>query len=196
MSKQTKAAVFRKLQALYARMDAAYDEAAEAMGLTCDGCADNCCTSFFQHHTYVEWAYLWQGLRKLPEAKRDEFLDRARRNVEDAQAQLARGRRPAIMCPLNEDGLCGLYEHRMMICRLHGVPNTMRAPRGGEKTFPGCHRAQELAAAMEAAPVVDRTPLYQELARLEMALLGRRAGKLPRVDHTLAQLMVMGPPNI
>ncbi len=196
MSKQARSAVFRKLKALYGRMDAAYDQAARGLGLSCQGCGDNCCTSFFQHHTYVEWAYLWQGLRKLEDERRETFLARAREYVEASRASLSQGRRPRIMCPLNEDGLCGLYEHRLMICRLHGVPNRMVTPKGEVKTFPGCYRSQELAQGMDFPPVVDRTPLYRELAALEMALLGRRAGRLPRVDHTLAQLMVMGPPQV
>jgi hypothetical protein len=60
--KTTPQAVFRKLAALYERMGRAYETSAQSIGLSCAGCPDNCCTSFFQHHTYVEWAYLWKGL--------------------------------------------------------------------------------------------------------------------------------------
>ncbi|MGE4558406.1 MAG: hypothetical protein AB7D07_16505 [Desulfovibrionaceae bacterium] len=194
MSGQTRAAVFRKLEALYARMDAGYAQTSSALGLSCSDCPDNCCTSYFQHHTYVEWAYLWQGLRKLEEARREAFLERARDYVESAGAQLAQGLRPRLMCPLNEEGLCGLYGHRLMICRLHGVPNRMVRPDGQIVAFPGCFKAQELVRDRDDFPVLDRTPLYRELAALEMALLGRRAGRLPKVDHTLAQMMVLGPP--
>jgi hypothetical protein len=166
------------------------------LGLSCSGCPDNCCTSYFQHHTYVEWAYLWQGLRKLEQARREAFLDRARNYAENAGAQLAQGLRPRLMCPLNEDGLCGLYGHRLMICRLHGVPNRMVRPDGRVIAFPGCFKAQELARDRDDLSVLDRTPLYRELATLEMALVGRRTGRLPKVDYTLAQMMVLGPPKI
>jgi hypothetical protein len=177
-------------------MDAAYAQTSTVLGLSCSGCPDNCCTSYFQHHTYVEWAYLWQGLRKLEQARREAFLDRARNYAENAGAQLAQGLRPRLMCPLNEDGLCGLYGHRLMICRLHGVPNRMVRPDGRVIAFPGCFKAQELARDRDDLSVLDRTPLYRELATLEMALVGRRTGRLPKVDYTLAQMMVLGPPKI
>jgi hypothetical protein len=36
-----------------------------------------------------------------------------------------------------------------------------------------------------------------ELARLEMDLVGReRMGKLPRVDLTIAEMILLGPPKI
>jgi hypothetical protein len=70
----------------------------------------------------------------------------------------------------------------------------MVRPDGQVVAFPGCFKAQELVRDRDDFPVLDRTPLYRELAALEMALLGRRAGRLPKVDHTLAQMMVLGPP--
>ena len=66
MKKLTPKACYRKLAALYTRMADAYADAAGRIGLSCAGCADNCCHSYFQHHTYVEWAYLWQGLTRCP----------------------------------------------------------------------------------------------------------------------------------
>ena len=196
MARPTRQTLLRKLAALYRRMQAAYDEAAGALGLSCEGCADNCCTSFFQHHTYIEWLYLWQGMKALPEPTRQAYLERAESAVRQAQAALTRGERPAVMCPVNDDGLCGLYEHRLMICRLHGVPNELTVPGRGAQRFPGCWRAQELVDGGARAAVLDRTALYRELAGLEMALLGKKAKALPRVDLTLAQMLVMGPPEL
>ena len=43
---------------IYASMVTAYDLVAEAIPLSCTGCPDNCCDSYFLHHTYSEWAYL------------------------------------------------------------------------------------------------------------------------------------------
>ena len=145
--KTTPQAVFRKLAALYGRMGQAYAAAAQAIGLSCDGCPDNCCTSFFQHHTYVEWAYLWKGLEALPGDRRQDFEARAAAYVREAQDALSLGGRPRLMCPLNNQGLCGLYEHRLMICRLHGVPTVSVRPDGARQEFPGCFKAQELCAA-------------------------------------------------
>ena len=63
-------------------------------------------------------------------------------------------------------------------------------------TFPGCFRAQELCKGLQDVPVMDRTELYRELASLEMALLGEKRKKLPRVNLTLADMVVQGPPHI
>lgn len=201
MKKLTPKAAFRKMAALYKRMADGYSEAADSMGLTCEGCTDNCCYSFFQHHTYIEWAYLWEGLNQLPQGQRDEFIRRSEEYVQQAQIALQKGEKPHIMCPLNmEDGRCGLYRHRLMICRMHGVPNLMTRPDGRSVTFPGCWRCQEITEELEAegkqVPMVDRTPLYKGLAQLEMAFVGRNLRALPKVDHTIAEMIVLGPPTL
>lgn len=196
MKKMTRQAVFRKLDALYGRMASVYSDTAEKIGLSCEGCEENCCTSYFQHHTYVEWIYLWHGLNKLPEAKRQEYIQRSEDYVRNARAMLENGMRPKIMCPLNDEGLCGVYKHRLMICRMHGVVNTLRQPNGRQLSFPGCFKCQDLTADMENVPVVDRTPLYKELVGLEMGLLGNKIRSMPKVDLTLAEMIVMGPPDL
>lgn len=195
-----------RLAALYQRMDEAYTESAAAIGLSCAGCTDNCCETFFQHHTYVEWAYLWVGLRALPKATQDSIHEASENWVRRHQNPIMPGVRPRVMCPLNlgeeGEGRCGLYGHRMMICRLHGVPNELVRPAGpmnpnGQRAaFPGCDRAQELAKTCEPK-LLDRTPLLTELARLEMDFVGReRMRKLPRVDLTLAEMILAGPPKL
>lgn len=196
MKKITSAAAWRKIAALYKRMGSAYSDAAEQVGLSCEGCDDNCCTSYFQHHTYVEWAYLWQGMNALPETQRREYLDRAEDYVTRAQAALSAGERPRILCPLNNDGLCGMYEHRLMICRMHGVPNVLVKPNGQRVQFAGCYRTQELTRDRSDVFVLDRTPLYRDLALLEMEFLGSKIRQLPRVDLTLAEMLLSGPPEL
>ncbi len=194
--KSTRQAVFRKLAILYDRMQAEYAAASAALGLTCQDCDRNCCLSHFQHHTYVEWAYLWQGLKELPPERLGEYVRRAREHVDACRAAMALGHTPSVMCPLNDGGLCGVYSHRLMICRLHGVPNLLRRPDGREVAFPGCWRAQELSQGLARMPVMDRTPLYRELLGLEAALLGKKLGRLPKVDLTLAEMIVSGPPRL
>jgi len=101
------------------------------------------------------------------------------------------------MCPVNDDGRCGLYRHRLMICRLHGVPNRLALPTGRVLSFPGCWKTQELTLAQGGAvPVMDRTPFYRELLALEAALVGPALGRLPKVDLTLAQMLMAGPPEL
>ena len=188
--------LFTKLSLLYSEMEGAYNRAAGKIGLSCQGCPDNCCTSHFQHHTYIEWAYLWNGIRSRPDEKQREFINRAGEYVRRSRILLAQGLRPRIMCPLNDDGLCQLYEYRSMICRMHGVPNSFVRPDGKQMSFPGCFRCQELYSHLDEVPVLDRTDFYRNLASLEMAFVGPKIKTLPRVSLTLAEMLVQGPPGV
>jgi hypothetical protein len=194
MTAASRRAMAKRLSALYRRMDEAYDTVAAPLGFTCDGCAVNCCTSHFQHHTRSEWLYLFEGLDALPAARRADYLDRAAKAAEASRAALSRGEIPRVMCPVNDDGRCGLYAHRLMICRLHGVAHVLVGP-GGVREFPGCVRCEGLKSAHPGAGLMDRTPLYRELAAIEMELLGKKWGKLPKVDLTLAEMLASGPPR-
>ena len=185
--------VLKKLASLYADMDAAYAAAAAAAGLDCAGCADNCCVSFFQHHTHAEWLYLHEGLAKLAPERREAYEARARAYVEAVRESLAHGQTPTAMCPVNDDGLCGIYQHRFMICRLHGVPNVLLAGMS-IREFPGCGPCRTLTAA-GGGKAMDRTPLLRRLAALEMELWGSRPGRPPKVDLTLAEMILAGPPG-
>lgn len=184
---------------IYDSMEVAYDEVASAIALTCDGCPDNCCDSFFLHYTYCEWAYLWEGIRALEDDKLDAIMQRAKDYVEQSRLMIAKGERPQIMCPLNEEGRCGLYAHRLMICRTHGVPATLTRPDGQLLRFPGCFRCQEIvgtAFSIETdAPAMDRTILYKRLAQLESRFLGDKRGLMPKIKMTIAEMIVSGPPK-
>ncbi|HID71029.1 MAG TPA: hypothetical protein EYP35_11415 [Desulfobacterales bacterium] len=185
---------------IYKEMESGYDEVARALKFSCDGCPDNCCDSYFLHHTYTEWAYLWEGVRELAEEKQLELIERARQYIlECAQAE-ARDERPQIMCPLNEQGRCLLYTHRLMVCRTHGVPASMRRPDGQTLNFPGCFRCQKIVKKKfvhdSQAPHVERTPLLQRLVAVERELMGEKIHLYPRVKLTIAQMLVKGPPAI
>ncbi len=184
---------------IYDSMVSAYDAVAQEIRLSCDGCPDNCCDSFFLHYTYCEWAYLWEGIRALDDEKLDRIMQRARDYVQQSRVLIGRGERPQIMCPLNEEGRCGLYVHRMMICRTHGVPATLTRPDGQLLRFPGCFRCQEIVGktytAETDAPAMDRTILYQRLAQLESRFLGDKRGLFPKIKMTIAEMIVSGPPK-
>lgn len=103
------------------------------------------------------------------------------------------------MCPLNNNGLCMLYEHRLLVCRTHGVPARMTRPDGQELQFPGCFRCQEIVVEEyqeQQAPYVARTPLLYALAALENQLLGGRRHLYPKVRMTIAEMLVNGPPTL
>jgi hypothetical protein len=183
-----------QVKELYRDMEAAYARTARELDFSCSGCPDNCCDSFFLHHTYTEWGYLWLGLKTLDSDQLQTIQARAKNYVVTTEAAFARNERPTLMCPLNADGLCTLYPHRMMLCRLHGVPAAMARPDGKKLEFPGCFRCQELPHAENPIPPLDRTPFLQRLVRLEVDLLGSRRMTAPRVKLTIAQMIVKGPP--
>lgn len=191
--------VFSRLGSLYERMGNIYSQTSAEAGLTCEGCQKNCCVSYFQHRTYIEWDYLWKGLYNLPDDKRMEYISRAESVVRQSDAMLAQGLRPQLMCPLNDEGKCGLYEYRLMICRMHGTRNTLTLPDNSIKTFPGCYRFQELMEDHneENIPTIDRTELYKELFSLEVEFVGKaKLQTLPRVNLTLSQMIAYGPPKV
>jgi len=185
---------------IYHDMQAGYEQTAKQVPLTCDGCPDNCCDSYFQHHTYSEWAYLWEGLRQLDDDTLQDIKDRAKEYVRLSNDALAEKKRPQVACPLlAEDGLCGLYSHRMLVCRMHGVPATLTRPDGQSMRFPGCFRCQEIVEQNypqeSDAPAMDRTQLFRRMAALESKLLGDMRHLYPRLKKTIADMIVEGPPT-
>ena len=189
-----------ELRILYEDMEKAYDGVAGQLGHTCDGCPDNCCDSYFLHHTYIEWAYLWRGLSALPEDRCRLLVSRAKAYELEAQKMIAMAERPKLMCPLNEDGRCSLYAHRLMVCRTHGVPASMTRPDGKQLKFPGCFRCQELVAEQGLAepelPLMERTGLLKRLVLLEQEFLLGKRHIAPKVKRTISAMLISGPPEL
>ena len=185
-----------KIAELYSRMEQVYDLVAQQLDFTCQGCPDNCCDSYFLHHTYAEWGYLWVGLLELEPERRAAVESRAADYAAACEKALARGERPQLMCPLNEKGRCSLYLHRLMICRMHGVPSSLTFPNGKVQKFPGCFRCQEIVGDRQAVPSVERASLFRELVALEQELLGEKQGQLPKLKKTIAEMILAGPPRL
>jgi hypothetical protein len=189
----------KELEAIYEKLQQEYEKVAGVLDFSCNGCPDNCCDSYFLHHTYAEWAYLWLGVRQLEPERQQNLIARATAYVEQCERELEAGRRPQIMCPLNEGGLCILYEHRLLVCRTHGVPAKMTWPDGRTLQFPGCFRCQEIVAAryeQVPPPYVERTPLLRKLALLENELLENKRHLAPKVNITIAEMLMKGSPQI
>lgn len=190
----------REISDIFQAMQDGYEKVAEDIDLSCRDCPDNCCDSYFLHHTYSEWAYLWEGLRELDTETLERITERAKEYVRQSADVLATGDRPQLMCPLNKDGLCGLYQHRMLVCRMHGIPATLTRPDGQSMRFPGCFRCQEIVSNKYEqetdAPAMDRTLLFRRLAALESRLMGERRHLYPRVKKTIADMIVEGPPTV
>lgn len=187
-----------RIERLYTQMEADYNIVAKALSFSCEGCPDNCCDSYFLHHTYAEWAYLWRGFCQMSPEKQTAVKVWAKRYQEESLQAQERGEWPQIMCPLNEDGLCMLYTHRLLVCRTHGVPARMRRPDGRTLKFPGCFRCQEIVEEREQqglkTPSVERTPLLMELVKVEDELLGSKRHMYPKVKMTIAEMILKGPP--
>lgn len=185
-----------RIKMIYEAMEKEYDEVAAILGLSCTGCPDNCCDSYFLHHTHLEWVYLWHGLQQLPQDRITAIQNRARDYIRQCEEATARQEWPKILCPLNESGKCSMYQYRLMVCRTHGVPATLRRPDGRELTFPGCFRCQEIVESKKttSVPMVNRTPLLQQMALMEQELLRGRRDSLPRVKMTIAEMLVQKPP--
>lgn len=189
----------KRLEDIYQKLQDEYDRVAQDLRFSCNECPDNCCDSYFLHHTYSEWAFLWIGFRRLEAHRQNLLLERSRAWLHQCEKALAIGERPQVMCPLNENGLCVLYEHRLLVCRTHGVPARMTRPDGQDWRFPGCFRCQEIVAAeypVKQPPHVVRTPLLHSLALLENQLLGGKRHLLPKVRITIAEMLVKGPPAL
>lgn len=190
----------RRIESLYEDMEAAYKDVASKLDFTCEGCPDNCCDSHFLHHTYVEWAYLWLGFSMVDEEKQQQILKRCEEYVAACKAAEEAGERPQAMCPLNEDGLCILYQHRLLVCRTHGVPAIIRFPNGQARHFMGCFRCQEIIDARfvrtDHAPHVDRAPYLAKLIGIEDEVCENKRAELPKVKMTIAEMLLAGAPHI
>jgi len=183
---------------LFAGMDSAYEAVAMRLGFHCRGCEDNCCRSLFYHHTLVEYFRLRSGLASLSDLEQAQIRRRADR-VAAGQAEAENrtagdARRP--MCPLNIEGLCGLYESRPMICRLHGIPHELRRPGGRIISSPGCGAFYRLGSAENFDEVwLDRTPWYSALSQLERRLRNR-IGYSAKIKMTIAQMILEEPQGL
>lgn len=175
-----------RVEQLYARMNEAYSGVADRYGFDCTGCEDNCCTQRFHHHTLAEYFYLLEGLRKADRELAGKILQRAREVVEAYGEEGPEGRTLPLMCPVNFDGLCRLYMHRPMICRLHGLPHLFRRPDGVTVQGGGCQRFEALH---RASVRIDRTGFYTELASIEKELRAR-LGFEGRYRKTTAQMLL------
>ena len=186
-----------QLRGIYNKLEEDYNRVAGELNLSCKDCSDNCCDSYFLHHTYAEWAYLWLGFSSLVSAEQKEILKKCRNYVAECDKAKKSGEHPQLMCPLNEKGLCMLYRYRMLVCRTHGVPAVLTRPDGQKLHFPGCFHCQNLVQRRYEnmhPPYVERTPLLRKLVVLEDELLDNKRKLMPKVRLTIAEMLLKGPP--
>ncbi len=187
--------VISRLEGVYRAIDAAYAEAARRTGFSCDGCdGEKCCTVDLILHTFSEMLYLKEGFAALEASKRTEVLDRCRTVLKEKERDPAgQGYRNAV-CVLNFGGRCLLYPYRPMICRLSGIPHTIRRPDGRMIRREGCPRYQADIQPANPHLVLDRTGFYRNMAELEMDMVrwaGRRAN-----SRTIAEVLYWQDPDM
>ena len=175
------------LEQIYSDMDHAYTRVARHYGFNCTGCVDNCCFTLFHHHTLLEYLYLQEGVAALDLPGRMKILKRAAKvckKVDESNNIKANTR---ILCPLNKDGSCVLYQYRPMICRLHGLPHEFRKP-GMEVIYgSGCNEFVKGFGKIKYF-TFDRTPFYTEIAHLEQELR-QLLGFSGKIKMTVAQIL-------
>ena len=162
---------FNRLEQINEAIDRAYTDVASQYGFHCSGCEDNCCLTRFYHHTYLEFLYLLKGYRGLERSQQIDIREKAESVCSALREADAKNndRSIRLMCPLNFDGFCCLYQYRPMICRMHGLPHELRRPDGRIIQGPGCAYLEQ-HYGKQATVSFDRTPFYQEMARLEKEL--------------------------
>lgn len=158
------AAWLPQIASIYEGIDRAYRDVARAYDFHCSGCKDNCCRSRFYHHTVLEFFFLREGFRRLPEGRQDQIVRHARSACRQVEAGAAK-----ILCPLNTAGRCSLYPYRPMICRMHGIPHKLHHPVRGWINGSGCEQFPAPSPG-ENALRFDRTPFYRQVARLEQQM--------------------------
>lgn len=177
-----------KLNEIYKEIDKAYADAADYYGFSCEGCEQNCCDTVFYHYTLIEFFGLIEGFEKLDDERKAESLRRAEEYLRTLNRYRGREHEVKILCPLNYDGLCALYEHRPLICRIHGLPGAFKHPGKGTRSFPGCKRFEDINK-MERKVVIDRTQYYSQIATLE-SQLRRQMDYMMKFQKTIAEMLL------
>ncbi len=168
-------------------MDKRYEDTATHYGFVCTGCKDNCCLTRFYHHTLLETLHLLEGFQALDNLRQVEITQRAVIVCEESRTADQAGERIRHMCPLNLGGLCLLYTHRPMICRLHGVPHELRSPGRMPDYGPGCNAFAEQCGKLPYHQF-DRTPFYAQIAKLEHQLR-RATGFEGKLKLTVSEML-------
>ncbi len=183
-------AAVRDVRTLYDRMDRAYEKSASCYGFSCKGCHESCCEERFYHYTLSEFLYLMQGIQRLDARQMTLIFSRSKEVADQYGSDDREGQAGRLLCPLNSNGLCSLYDCRPMICRLHGVPYRMLRPDGTMVRGGGCHMVDWDKSLEETADcVVDRSCLYRELSGIEIELR-QRLGFGHRIKMTVAEMIV------
>ncbi len=161
------AAYLNKLSEIFKEIDKEYENTQKLYNnFSCSECNENCCTTVFYHYTLLENFYLLEGLRMIEPEKMITIRERAESYYNELVKNQFEFTSLKIMCPLNFDNLCCIYEYRPLICRIHGLPGILHTPHRGKHQWQGCKRFKELYGE-EIYLYINRTPYYTKIATLE-----------------------------
>jgi len=178
----------KKLETIWADIGKKYQESADYYGFFCNGCEDSCCYTRFYHHTLLEYLFIMKGYSTLEHEIQNQVTERALEVCAKTVEYDKTGKTVRLLCPLNFEGLCILYEYRPMICRMHGIPHQLQKPGKDIMYSPGC-KAFEKQCDGKKYIKFDRTPFYVEMAKLEKGLR-EVAGFMQKFKMTVAQMLI------
>jgi hypothetical protein len=156
-----------QLTEIFSSIDKEYKDMQGVYGnFSCAGCEDNCCATVFNHYTLIEDFIVSEGLGLLNPNQLEQAVKRSEAYCIELEKNRGNIESLKIMCPLNFDGMCGIYSNRPLICRIHGLPARLNSPIKGMQTWAGCKRFQQLYPEINS-DVIDRTKYYTLIATLE-----------------------------
>lgn len=183
-----------RLTELYRLMDSAYCEVSNQVGFSCEGCDGvKCCTVDLILHTSVEILYLRRGFNTLDMSRQLEILGRCRGIIKAKEDDALGDEYRNAVCALNFEGLCALYEHRPMICRLAGISHTIIRQDGTVTESGGCIRYHEENQQSRTNFNIDRTDFYRQMAAIEIEVV-RAVGKRT-ASRTVAEALGLEYPE-
>ena len=178
----------KKLETIWADIGKKYQESADYYGFFCNGCEDSCCYTRFYHHTPLEYLFIMKGYSTLEHEIQNQVTERALEVCAKTVEYDKTGKTVRLLCPLNFDGLCILYEYRPMICRLHGISHQLQRPGQGIMYSPGCEAFEKQCEGKKYIKF-DRTPFYVEMANLEREFRDS-VGLTQKFKMTVAQMLI------
>jgi len=179
----------KELFKIYGEFDKEYKELASFYNFNCSGCEDNCCNSVFYHYTLIEYFALLEGFNGLSSRLQKQSIQRAKEYIKQLNKFRYKEQQIKIMCPLNYDGLCAVYEYRPLICRVYGLPGVLNHPIKGKQEFKGCKRFQEINKNNQEDKKIDRTPYYTRIATIETRLR-KNLNYLLKFKKTIAEMII------
>ncbi|GBD98630.1 hypothetical protein BMS3Abin07_00654 [bacterium BMS3Abin07] len=176
------AGVYKEIDNEYERVAGLYDN------FSCEGCENNCCDTVLYHHTLIENLFLIEGFGEIDDDRKKEIISRAKDYVKELSKRPFDMTGLSIMCPMNFNGLCSIYEYRPLICRIHGLPAMLKSPQGGVQHWKGCLRFQDMHG-QNISHEIDRTPFYTKIAFIE-GDLRKEMVFMPNHKKTIADMVI------